>query len=46
MHAYTRLLVASVPELRVGWLEEAARRRALLAPGIAEPAAALRSAIS
>jgi peptide/nickel transport system ATP-binding protein len=46
MHAYTRLLVASVPELQIGWLEEAARRRALLAPEIAEPAAALRSATS
>ncbi|MBV9523400.1 MAG: ABC transporter ATP-binding protein [Alphaproteobacteria bacterium] len=30
-HAYTRLLLASVPELRVGWLEEAAGRRADLA---------------
>ncbi|MGE0093741.1 MAG: ABC transporter ATP-binding protein [Alphaproteobacteria bacterium] len=27
-HAYTRLLVDSVPELRVGWLEEAAQRNA------------------
>ncbi len=32
---YTRLLLASVPELRIGWLEEAARRRAALAGELA-----------
>jgi peptide/nickel transport system ATP-binding protein len=31
-HPYTRLLLASVPELRVGWLEEAVGRRSSLAP--------------
>ncbi len=34
-HPYTRLLLASVPELRIGWLEEAARRRAALAGELA-----------
>lgn len=43
-HPYTRLLLASVPELRVGWLQEAAGRRAALEPAlvatIGEPLAA------
>ena len=34
-HPYTRLLLASVPELRVGWLQDAAGRRAALAPALA-----------
>jgi peptide/nickel transport system ATP-binding protein len=33
-HPYTRLLVSSVPELRTGWLEEAAKRREALAPAL------------
>ncbi len=39
-HPYTRLLLASVPELRIGWLEEAAGRRAALLPEFAETGAA------
>jgi len=29
-HPYTRLLVSSVPELRAGWLEDAAKRRQIM----------------
>jgi peptide/nickel transport system ATP-binding protein len=39
-HPYTRLLLASVPELRIGWLEEAAGRRAALLPEFAADTAA------
>jgi peptide/nickel transport system ATP-binding protein len=40
-HPYTRLLLTSVPELRIGWLEETAgRRTALLPEAAAEPTAA------
>ncbi len=41
-HPYTRLLIASVPELRVGWLEETMRSRAALA-GIARSVELLAS---
>jgi peptide/nickel transport system ATP-binding protein len=34
-HPYTRLLLASVPELRIGWLEEAVGRRGALLPEFA-----------
>jgi peptide/nickel transport system ATP-binding protein len=33
-HPYTRLLVASVPELRAGWLEEAAKGREFFASAL------------
>jgi len=42
-HPYTRLLLACVPELQVGWLEAAADRRAALTPALVTAVAVAHS---
>lgn len=48
-HDYTRLLIGSVPELRVGWLEDAAEARAVLSAslsGLGQPGPAPRDGVA